>query len=354
MGTILIKNSRIFDGEKFLTGDVFIRDGIIETLGGVSEETAGFTYDAAGATVLPGLVDVHMHIKGLSPDRWAAPADSSCLPFGVTAAADASSVFGNRETFAAYGIQARAFVLTGTRKSAERLAQVERDLQKYGDYAAGIKLCYDGNDDPNIRDAEALAEISLFAKERGLRLTVHTSNCPIPMAEVLSAMNPGDIATHIYHGGGHTVAEDDFACLREAKRRGVLLDAGLAGSGHVDFTIMKNAIAAGLTPDLISTDLVKQNAFRSGGRYGLPMCMSIARDLGMAEEKIFRSVTSVAGKALGTDWGRLQVGGRADLCVLEYGDAPYRLTDRGGCCVTNSTGYKCNLTVLNGEIAYRA
>lgn len=353
MGTILIKNGQIFDGSQFLSGDVFLRDGIVEQLGGVYDGSAGFVFDAAGKAVLPGLVDVHMHIKGLSPDRWAAPGDSSCLPFGVTAAADASSVFGNRDTFAAYGIRVKAFVLTGTRKSQARLEQVQRDLDKYGEFAAGIKVCYDKNDAPEIRDAEALAEISDFAKARGLRMTVHTSNCPIPMAEVLSALNPGDIATHIYHGGGHTVAEDGFACLKEAKRRGVLVDAGLASCGHVDFTIMKDAIEAGFAPDLISTDQVPQIAFRSGGRYGLTMCMSIARHLGMAEDDIFPSVTSRAGKALGTDWGTLQQGGRADLCVLEYGNEPFNLKDRRDCRIQSDLGYRCKLTVLNGEVAFK-
>lgn len=353
MGTILIKNSRIFDGHRFLSGDVFIRDGVVEKLGGVATEPAGFTFDAAGMTVLPGLVDVHMHIKGLSPDRWAAPADNSCLSFGVTAAADASSVFGDTKTFDAFGIHACAFVLTGTQKSAARLEQVDRDLRKYGDFAAGIKLCYDVNDDPNIRDAEALAEISLFAKERGLRLTVHTSNCPIPMEELLAALNPGDIATHIYHGGGHTAIEDGFACLQRAKKRGVLLDAGLAGKSHVSFAIMKDAIAAGVGPDLISTDLVKQTAFRTGGRYGLPMCMSISRQLGMQEEDIFRCVTSAAGQALGRPWGQLAEGGAADLCVLEYADEPFDLTDNKGYRLCSDTGYRCRLTILGGEIAYR-
>lgn len=353
MGTVIIKNARIFDGYRFSSGDVLIRDGIVEKLGGVCEETAGFTLDAAGMTVLPGLVDVHMHIKGLSPERWAAPADSSCLPFGVTAAADASSVFGDQSTFDSYGIHACAFVLTGTRKSPQRLEQVQKGLDKYGAYAAGIKVCYDVNDDPEIRDAEALAQLSLFAKERGLRMTVHTSNCPIPMQEVLAALNPGDIATHIYHGGGHTVAEDGFACLKEAKSRGILLDAGLAGSGHVDFTIMKDAIAAGFAPDLISTDLVKQNAFRSGGRYGLTMCMTIAKHLGMPEEDVMRCVTSNAGKALGQDWGVLKEGSKGDLCVLEYGDEPFRLKDRRGYLIEGDCGYRCHLTVLGGEIAYR-
>jgi len=352
MGTILIKNGRVFDGSQFFQADVFTKDGIVEKIAPHIDCKAGYTYDASGMTVMPGLVDVHMHIKGFSSVKWATPADSSCFPFGVTAAADASADFGNEDTAQTFGVKTCVFVLCGTRQSAQRLEKAAKMQEQYGSLVAGFKICYDANDDPDLKDAASLAELSKFAHDRGLRLTVHTSNCPIPMAQLLEALHPGDIATHIYHGGGHTVAEDDFASLLEAKKRGVILDAGLAGSGHVDFTIFKNAIATGAVPDVISTDLVWQIAFTKGGRYGLPMCMSVARHLGMQEQDVLRCVTTSAGNALGRPWGVLKEGGCADIAVLEYGNEPFDLTDRNGCRVQSSTGYRCHLTVADGKVVY--
>lgn len=352
MGTLLIKNGRVFDGFSFTQADVLIQNGTVEQIAPALDSGDGRVFDATGMTVLPGLVDVHMHMRGFSPERWAAAADSSCFPFGVTAAADASAIFGDDATGNSLGVKTCVFALSGTRQSKERLDKAAADLTRYGPLAAGIKLCYDINDDPTLKSADSLAEMSRFVHDRGLRLTVHTSNCPIPMGELLEAMLPGDIATHIYHSGGHTVAEDHFACLFTAKERGVILDAGLAGSSHVDFTIFKDAIEAGALPDVISTDLVRQTAFQKGGRYGLTMCMSIALHLGMAEADIFRAVTSAAGKALGRPWGVLQEGSPADVAVLEYGSEPFDLTDRSGCRIQSNLGYRCQLTLSDGTVVY--
>ena len=59
-----------------------------------------------------------------------------------------------------------------------------------------------------------------------------------------------------------------------------------------------------------------------GGKYGLTMCMSMARDMGMTENDVFRAVTSNPAKALGEEgkWGCLKVGGKADIAVLDYTD----------------------------------
>ena len=352
MATVLIQNSRIFDGHRYLEGDVFIRDGIIETLGGVSQEKAGFTFDAAGMTVMPGLVDVHMHIKGFSPEKWAVPADC-CLSFGVTAAAEATADFGGVDTARALGVKTCVFVPCDTRQTPGLLQRAEEALEKYGPLSAGIKTFYDADNDPELKSADPLAELSEFAHKKGYRLTVHTANSPIPMRELLAALNPGDIATHIFHGDGHTVAEDDFACLFEAKQRGVLLDISPAGTGHIDFSIFQNAIAAGALPDLIGTDLVWQILYTRGGRFGLTSCMTMARLLGMKEEDILPCVTANAGKALDRPWGVLTEGGNADIAVLEYGKEPFDMTDWKGFRLQSDLGYRCHLTIADGKIVYR-
>ena len=330
MATVLIQNGRIFDGQQYLEGDMFVRNGIVEQLGGHSQETANFTFDAAGMTVMPGLVDVHMHIKGFSPDKWAVPADC-CLPFGVTAAAEATAEFGGVDTARALGVKTCVFVPCDTRQTPGLLQRVEETLEKYGPLSAGIKTFYDADNDPELKSAVPLAELSQFAHEKGYRLTVHTANSPIPMGELLAALNPGDIATHIFHGDGHTVAEDDFACLFEAKKRGVLLDISPAG-----------------------TDLVWQILYTRGGRFGLTSCMTMARLLGMQEEDIFPCVTANAGKALARPWGRLKEGGIADIAVLEYDKEPFDMTDWKGFRLQSDLGYRCRLTVSDGKIVYRS
>lgn len=353
MDTLLIKNGRIFDGHDFSHNDIFICDGIVQEIAPNLNHQARFTFDAANMTVLPGLVDVHMHMIAISGPQWGASTDGSCFPFGVTAAADASAGYGNQSILESFSVKSVAFVHCGVNRPIDFDA-LEEKVRRYGDKAVGIKLFYDGIGSPQLHDTIVLKEACDWAHQRNLSVTVHTSNCPVPMAELLSVLGKGDIATHIYHGNGHTVEEDNFQCLVDAKNRGVLLDVGFAGTGHVDFSIFRKALAAGITPDLLGTDLVRQVAFTRGGRYGQTMCMSIAKHLGMDEQDIFTAVTSRAAKALKHPWGILQEGGCADIAVLSYCSEPFDLTDKSGCRVHSDLGYRCMLTVSNGNVVYRA
>ena len=184
---------------------------------------------------------------------------------------------------------------------------------------------------------------------------VHSSNSPVHMAELLGALRKGDILTHAYHGGKNNVSEDGFECIKSAKSRGVIIDAGLAGYVHTDFKVFEDAISCGAVPDVISTDITRFSAYKRGGRYGMTMCMSIAKHLGMSEEDIFRAVTSAPAKALGkeNEWGHLRVGRCADLAVFDYTNEGFDLTDKAGNSIRSEVGYRCVLTVSNGEVVYK-
>ena len=87
----------------------------------------------------------------------------------------------------------------------------------------------------------------------------------------------------------------------------------------------------------------------------MTMCMSIAKMLGMSEEQVFRAVTSTPAKVLGKAdcWGHLKIGGIADIAVFDYTDEGYDLTDKAGNRVHSDVGYRCVLTVADGQIIYR-
>ena len=184
---------------------------------------------------------------------------------------------------------------------------------------------------------------------------VHSSNSPVSMPELLSALRKGDILTHAYHGGKNNVSEDNFACIKQAKKRGVVIDAGLAGHVHTDFKIFKDAINFGAIPDIISTDITKWNVYKRGGRYGMTMCMSIAKALGMKEEDIFRAITSTPATAFckEREWGCLRAGGCADIAVFDYTDECFDLMDKAGNRVESKNAYRCILTVADGQLVYK-
>ncbi len=354
MAKILCKGGRVFDGEKFFFADVLTENEKIIKIESDITDTADFVFDASGKTVLPGLVDAHVHMRGISDDMYGINADTCSLPFGVTTAVDASGVKGSKETLEAFGVKSYVMVSVGIGNDKADFKNAHKMLPQYGDRAVGIKICFDTNA-CGVRSVKPLKEIVDFAATHGLHVTVHSTGTPVPMAELLDTLNPGDILTHAYHGGKNNVSEDNYECIKKAKVRGVIIDSGIAGHVHTDFKVFKGAVECGALPNIMTTDITKLSAYKRGGRYGLPMCMSIARHLGMNENDIFKSVTSAAAKAIGkqSECGTLAVGRCADICVLEYADEGFDLTDFSGNRICSDVGYRNVFTVLDGEIVYR-
>jgi len=349
---LLIRNGRFFDGADFFQRDILVRNGMVERIADSIPVKADCVFDASGMTVLPGLVDVHMHMAGHSSPGWSVDPECGCFPFGVTAAADASASRGNQEKLASMQIKAGVFVITGTKDPFSFDAAMEA-MDRYGSSVLGVKVCYDNKFDPKLTDEKKLMAICDFAHGQGLPLAVHTAHSPVPMDVLLSVLSAGDIATHVYHPGPNSADEDGFACLHKARHRGIWLDSCICGNEHVDFRIFREAVASGAAPDLMGTDLADAIAFTRGGRYGLCMCMSVARLMGMDEKNVFRAVTVNAGRALRRPWGQLKEGTPADLAVLQWCEEPTDLTDHCGNRITSDYGYRCRLTVANGKIVYK-
>ncbi|MBG6191337.1 imidazolonepropionase-like amidohydrolase [Arthrobacter sp. CAN_A212] len=104
----VLKNGHVFDGERFLPGatDVVFRDGAIVAVGrdaGLAAEYAEATVvDCAGRTVLPGIIDLHVHVMTSTPGSIQSMVEPYSLQFyesvknleatlraGVTTARDA-------------------------------------------------------------------------------------------------------------------------------------------------------------------------------------------------------------------------------------------------------------------------
>lgn len=61
---IFVKNGRVWNGTELVEGNVLVIDGIISAVGAdVTPTESCREIDAAGAAVLPGLVDVHVHLR---------------------------------------------------------------------------------------------------------------------------------------------------------------------------------------------------------------------------------------------------------------------------------------------------
>jgi dihydroorotase len=354
MAKILIKNGRVWNGEEFSYADVLTDGDRIAKIEQNITDDANYVYDASEKIVSAGLVDTHVHMLGFEPDMYGINVEMGCLPFGVTAAADAGGAHANREIAASYQVKNVTFVTAKIKDDKADFAVTEKKMALYGERVIGVKVYFDATS-PQVRSIKPLQEICAYAKERGLKVMVHCAHSPAKMSEILDTLNKGDILTHAYHGGENNASEDHFDAVIAAKKRGIIIDSGFAGHIHTDFAVFKKAVENGALPDTISTDITRASAYKRGGRYGMTMCMSMARHMGMSEIDIFRAVTANPAKVLGKsdEWGYLRVGRIADIAVLDYTDEGFDLTDKAGNHIESPKGYRCVLTVSDGQVVYR-
>ncbi len=102
---LLIRNARLIDGTGAAPREnvaILIRDGRIAEVAGDASAEGLPTLDAGGATVLPGLIDAHVHLtwgpgsslRGASPDEWGRSRSHhlrAYLACGVTTVLDAAA-----------------------------------------------------------------------------------------------------------------------------------------------------------------------------------------------------------------------------------------------------------------------
>ena len=109
MNKILIKNGRIWMGEEFFYGDV-LTDGMI---------------------VSPGLIDTHVHVKGISPKIFGMNVEMASFPFGVTAINEAGCVTGDEELLAHVGVKHTVFVTAAIKDNHMDIEETEKLLGCY-------------------------------------------------------------------------------------------------------------------------------------------------------------------------------------------------------------------------------
>lgn len=349
MQKILLKGGKFFNGETFIDGDLLIENGKISKTG-VIEDNDSINIDVSGCIVTPGLIDIHTHFNEMGNQAFGFPADMASIPFGVTYAVDGGALWSDEKVLDNLLVKTKVFIQLFLKNGDIDYNSIEKSLALYKERVVGIKIYFDNTLNNGI-DYELFKKACNYANENNLKVMVHCSYSPVPMIDIINALHKGDILTHAYHGDYHNIEENDFIAYKKAKEKGVIIDAGMAGGVHTDFTVLKNAIEKGYAPDVISTDITKFSAYVRGGVYGLPMCMSICKHLGLSEVQIFKAVTINAASAVNqSDWFSLS---DVNLAVLKYESDNIDITDRKGNRVVCDKGYKCKMTIVNGQIIYR-
>jgi len=370
MYDIILKDCRLFNGESFdnETKDIALLNGRIAEIGKIDAKSKK-TVNCSNMTVTPGLIDFHTHLfpltaLGINPSL-------ACLPFGVTAAADAGSAGCNTfecslQSIRNMPIALKCFLnvcssgLFSMRTNPEDIdpekfdvAVIERLFAKYPDVLIGLKIRM-GKESSRHYGKAPLEKAAELAKSLGVPLCVHVSDPAFPAGELAEILSAGDIMTHTYQGRGNTVLTADNAIdprILAARERGVIFDVGDACI-HFDLEVFKRCAELGFLPDTVGSDVTDSGVFDSGS-FALPLVLSKLITLGMAEDKVLKAATSRAADLLGFDSGRIAVGKPADIAVFEIKHNAGIYHDRGSHTVNADYLLVPRMTVQNGSIVWR-
>ena len=170
MKKILIKNGRVWDGEKFFDADVLIEEGKVSKLQKDIDARCDVFFDARGMIVSAGLVDMHMHIRGVTEHVYGCSGDLFTMPFGVTSAGDGGAVNGDGKILNGGLLKAVAFVPIDIKNNQPDFSFLEEKCDKFKDCLAGYKVYFDNNGG-QVTDVSPLASIMERAQKDG-KITV--------------------------------------------------------------------------------------------------------------------------------------------------------------------------------------
>ncbi|WP_166351410.1 amidohydrolase family protein [Phytoactinopolyspora limicola] len=370
-GQVMTMDERLGD---FTPGEVLVQgDTIVAVDHQVPKDEVGEVdevIDATGMVVLPGLVDTHIHLwqtplRGLASELWKGEYFEQVLPYrnryrpddiyaggyagglellsnGVTTALDFchclaspahsdAAVAGLMDSGmrGAHGYSLRDRPVGGFGGHAARLTDADRvagEIGKRGGGRVGLMLALS---DRETVDLDTSVREVAFARERGLRMTIH-SNFPGQITEMNDAglLGPDLVVVH-----GNVCTDDELVMLADAGSFLSVTPAVEIGLGS-PFTVLGRAFRRGVRvtwgcdiPSYVDADLFGQlrlgfhlQGFVDGAtdraegrtgrrRPGLPT---------LTPHDILRFATRYGAAALGLDEriGSLTPGKQADLVIL--------------------------------------
>jgi dihydroorotase len=376
---LLLAHGRVIDPATGRDGlfDVAVTAGRIAKIAPeIAPDRATKVIDVTGLVVTPGLVDLHTHVfAGTDKDRYlartrlAAPVDEiaprSCTTTVVDAGSAGHRSFATfeREIIARAKTRVLAFVnIVGEGMRGGRFEQDLGDMDAQATAAAieahrsvivGIKVAhYAGPGWEPIDRATAAGRATNVPVM--IDFGGHTPELSLEDL-LLRKLRPGDIFTHAYADvRGRTAIVDPSGKLRpyvrEAHERGIVFDLGYGGKSFV-FAQATAAIAQGLPPDTISTDMHRSSLRGSMG--DLVAVLSKLERLGISLPDLIRKTTVAPADVIHhPELGRLAEGSEADVAVLGIETGHITFTDTAGAKIEGSRRFTCELTLRAGAIVW--
>ncbi|WP_222370296.1 amidohydrolase/deacetylase family metallohydrolase [Rhizobium leguminosarum] len=324
-------------------------DGRIAEIGpslAVSRDVARI--DGKDAFISPGWVDLHVHIWHGGTDISIRPSECG-VERGVTTLVDAGSAGeANFHGFREYIIEPsreriKAFLNLGSigLVACNRVAELrdirdidlDRILEVYAEnseHIVGIKV----RASHVITGSWGVTPVKLgkkIAKILKVPMMVHVGEPPALYDEVLEILGPGDVVTHCFNGkAGSSIMEDEdlFNLAERCASEGIRLDIGHGGASF-SFKVAEAAIARGLLPFSISTDLHGHSM--NFPVWDLATTMSKLLSVGMPFDKVVEAVTHAPASVIKLSMeNRLSVGSQAEFTIFDLVDSDLEATDSNG------------------------
>ncbi|MBL8238772.1 MAG: amidohydrolase family protein [Bryobacterales bacterium] len=304
---LLLKNGHVIDpknkrNERF---DIAIAKGQVRKVAkGIPAAHARRVVDASDYYVTPGLIDLsgHFGVDGVNVDH-------NALRSGVTTVVDSGSF------------------------PPKDFDQFQKRV--ISDSKTRVLAFVDGRGD-------AGAAAALAAKHPDSIVGVWGAGGTLAASDSLAGLRAGDILTRVY---GLKAPP-----LTEARRKGVLLDAGHGDAGFW-FRVAAPALRQGLLPDTISTGMDKRSLLLP--RATMTNVMSKFLALGLTLEQVIERTTSAPARAIRRPaLGSIEEGGAADLAVFELRKGPVAFLDSGHGKLTADRELRCVLTIRDGAVLW--
>jgi dihydroorotase len=192
------------------------------------------------------------------------------------------------------------------------------------------------------------------AERCDMPVMVHIAQPPPGIEEFLPLLRAGDIITHCFTGLPMKLFDDDGRLAEVARRAidlGVILDIG-HGAGSFAFGMAEAALATGIRPHVISTDMHQISA--AGPMFDLPTCLSKFLALGLDVREVVAMATEAPARILRyEDRGTLRVGALADIALFRLHQGSFPLYDNTGAIRTGRQLLRNVETIVGGRVLER-
>lgn len=312
---------------------VLLDGGIIQQVGNLTDENlmlCDLVIDASGATVMPGLIDSHIHntFGDFTPRQKTVDFLGSYLHGGITSAITASEVHTPGRPTDPVGVKALALAAQrcfahykpgGVRLYAGSViiepGLTEGDFQEL--YAEGVWLAKVGFG--NFEKPAYAKEIVQAAQRQGFKVMCHTGGASIPSSSPVTADDLLELLPDVSgHVNGGPTAMTDRDLERIVRESSIALQVVQAGNIR---TAVKTVVLADEV-DAFDRLIIASDTPTGTGVIPLAVLKSVVELTaltGLPPEKMIAAATGNVARVYGLNRGLIRPGYAADVLVV---DAP--------------------------------